>query len=74
MASEPRGGCPVQENFDPLCEAFLTDPFAVLATLPLDEAGGRNRTPSEVGDAETLSDLRSPGVRISSLDAPGQCP
>ena len=37
MTNEPRSKCPVRENFDPLSEEFLTDPFAVLATLPLEE-------------------------------------
>jgi len=30
--------CPVDESFDPLSPAFLADPYAVLAELPLDEA------------------------------------
>jgi cytochrome P450 len=30
--------CPVQAGFDPLGEAYLRDPYAVLAQLPLDEA------------------------------------
>jgi len=29
--------CPVQAGFDPLSPAFLEDPFAVMATLPLRE-------------------------------------
>jgi cytochrome P450 len=28
-------GCPVSTNFDPLSETFLSDPYAVLAGLPL---------------------------------------
>jgi cytochrome P450 len=31
-------GCPVHEGFDPLAPEFLADPYAVLASLPLDEA------------------------------------
>ena len=38
MATEQRSRCPAHEDFDPLSEKFLTDPFAVLATLPLGEA------------------------------------
>ena len=30
--------CPVHEGFDPLAPEFLADPYAVLASLPLDEA------------------------------------
>jgi cytochrome P450 len=30
--------CPVDESFDPLSPAFLADPYAILAELPLDEA------------------------------------
>jgi hypothetical protein len=30
--------CPVQAGFDPLGEAYLRDPYAVLAQLPMDEA------------------------------------
>src|SRR5215472_14415800 len=30
--------CPVHERFDPLAPDFLADPYAVLASLPLDEA------------------------------------
>ena len=30
--------CPVREGFDPLAPEFLADPYAVLASLPLDEA------------------------------------
>jgi cytochrome P450 len=30
--------CPVHEEFDPLAPEFLADPYAVLASLPLDEA------------------------------------
>ena len=37
------------------------------------EAGGIE-PPSETEEAETLSDLESPGVRISSVDAPGLYP
>ena len=32
-------GCPVHEGFDPLAPEFLADPYAVLASLPLDEIG-----------------------------------
>jgi len=38
VATEQRSRCPAHEDFDPLSEKFLTDPFAVLATLPLGEA------------------------------------
>ena len=31
--SAPATGCPVHEGFDPLGEAFLRDPFAVMAEL-----------------------------------------
>src|SRR5512140_702028 len=31
-------GCPVQEGFDPLSPAYLADPYAVMAALPLAEA------------------------------------
>ena len=27
-------GCPVHEDFDPLCAEFLADPYAVMAALP----------------------------------------
>ena len=27
-------GCPVHEGFDPLSEAFLADPYAIMAKLP----------------------------------------
>jgi cytochrome P450 len=37
MVTEQRHGCPVHEEFDPLSEEFLADPYAVLATLPVDE-------------------------------------
>jgi cytochrome P450 len=30
-------GCPVHKSFDPLSSAFLADPYAVMATLPLHE-------------------------------------
>jgi hypothetical protein len=33
-SSRGHGTCPVHANFDPLAEAFLGDPFAVLASLP----------------------------------------
>ena len=35
MAVDAR--CPVREGFDPLSPAFLADPYAVMAALPLDE-------------------------------------
>jgi len=38
MAVDQRPDCPVQEDFDPLSEEFLADPYAVMAALPLDEA------------------------------------
>ena len=38
MAVEDHAGCPVQAGFDPLSAAFLADPFAVLAALPIEEA------------------------------------
>jgi len=38
VTTEQRSGCPVQEDFDPLSEEFLRDPFAVLASLPRDGA------------------------------------
>ena len=31
-------GCPVRSDFDPLSAEYLADPFAVLATLPSDQA------------------------------------
>ena len=34
MSSKEHGTCPVHANFDPLAEAFLGDPFGVLASLP----------------------------------------
>ena len=34
----PTVGCPVMADFDPLSEAFLRDPYAVMAQLPLAEA------------------------------------
>src|SRR3954462_879396 len=37
MATEQRRRCPVHEDFDPLSESFLDDPYAVLAALPRDE-------------------------------------
>jgi hypothetical protein len=30
-------GCPVHESFDPLSPEYLADPYAVLASLPLEE-------------------------------------
>jgi cytochrome P450 len=38
MAVDQRPACPVHEDFDPLSEEFLADPYAVMAALPLDEA------------------------------------
>ena len=38
MAVDQRHACPVHEDFDPLSEEFLADPYAVMAALPLDEA------------------------------------
>jgi cytochrome P450 len=37
MAVQHRPSCPVHAGFDPLSEAFLADPYAVMAGLPLDE-------------------------------------
>jgi cytochrome P450 len=37
MAVQHRPSCPVHAGFDPLSEAFLADPYAVMAELPLDE-------------------------------------
>jgi cytochrome P450 len=37
MAVDHRPSCPVHAGFDPLSEAFLADPYAVMAELPLDE-------------------------------------
>jgi cytochrome P450 len=38
MATDHVGqGCPVHEDFDPLSAEFLADPFAVMASLPLNE-------------------------------------
>ena len=33
----PALGCPVREDFDPLSAEFLADPYAVLASLPVQE-------------------------------------
>jgi hypothetical protein len=35
MTIREASGCPVNANFDPLSENFLSDPYAVLAGLPL---------------------------------------
>jgi cytochrome P450 len=37
MAIDDRPACPVHADFDPLSDAFLADPFAVMAQLPLGE-------------------------------------
>ena len=38
MATEPQQvQCPVRADFDPLDPVFLEDPFAVLASLPVEE-------------------------------------
>jgi cytochrome P450 len=37
MAVEHRPTCPVHAEFDPLSDAFLADPYAVMAALPLEE-------------------------------------
>jgi cytochrome P450 len=37
--ADTRGGCPVDHTFDPLSTGYLTDPYAVLATID------RDRTP-----------------------------
>lgn len=37
-AAASRRRCPVRPDFDPLAPEFLADPFAVLATLPVDAA------------------------------------
>jgi cytochrome P450 len=37
MAVEHHAECPVHADFDPLSAEFLSDPFAVLAELPLEE-------------------------------------
>jgi cytochrome P450 len=34
MTTHEHGACPVHADFDPLSPTFLTDPFAVLASLP----------------------------------------
>jgi|SRR5215467_12496706 len=36
MASNERARCPVHADFDPLSTAYLSDPFAVLRSLPGD--------------------------------------
>ena len=33
----PALGCPVREDFDPLSAEFLAEPYAVLASLPVQE-------------------------------------
>jgi len=38
MTAEAAPGCPVDTAFDPLSPAYLDDPYAVLAALPLAEA------------------------------------
>src|SRR5690242_6193902 len=38
MATEPQVQCPVREDFDPLSPEFLADPYAVLASLPVEQA------------------------------------
>lgn len=38
MSSEVAPGCPVNAGFDPLSPAYLDDPYAVMAALPLAEA------------------------------------
>ena len=37
MATEERTVCPVREDFDPLSAEFLTDPYAVLASLRFED-------------------------------------
>src|SRR3954471_23476326 len=37
MAVDQRPACPVHDDFDPLSDAFLGDPYAVMARLPLAE-------------------------------------
>src|SRR3954470_11233873 len=37
MAVDHRPGCPVHAGFDPLSDAFLADPYAVMASLSLAE-------------------------------------
>jgi len=37
MAVDQRPACPVHADFDPFSEEFLADPYAVMASLPLDE-------------------------------------
>src|SRR3954453_12167275 len=37
MAVDHRPACPVHADFDPLSDAFLADPYAVMASLPLAE-------------------------------------
>ena len=34
MTTHEHTACPVHADFDPLSSTFLTDPFAVLASLP----------------------------------------
>ncbi len=38
MTAEVAPGCPVDAAFDPLSPAYLDDPYAILAALPLAEA------------------------------------
>ncbi len=38
IATNIASGCPVHAEFDPLSPAYLTDPYAVMAALPLTEA------------------------------------
>src|SRR5215211_6444219 len=37
MAVDHHPACPVRAGFDPLSDEFLADPYAVMASLPLDE-------------------------------------
>src|SRR3954470_7352621 len=38
MTAEIAPGCPVDAAFDPLSPAYLDDPYAIMAALPLAEA------------------------------------
>ena len=38
MTTEVAPGCPVRAEFDPLSPAYLADPYAIMAALPLAEA------------------------------------
>src|ERR1044071_5390257 len=38
MTAEVAPGCPVDAAFDPLSPAYLDDPYAIMAALPLTEA------------------------------------